>query len=482
MEERTTRISEAAAERSLPPFGIKDKIGYALGDFGCNMSFSLVTAFMYIFYTQYIGLSSTIWSAIIIVVKVWDAVNDPIMGGLMDAKKPKKGGKFKPWIKLGSYGLIIGGALVFLPIPNAPTAVKVIVCIVSYLLWDVSYTVVNVPYGAFNAAISADTGHRASLSVFRSIGGGLGGLVSMVLPALLFDENNVLLGGRLIWAGVIMGVIAFISFWLFLIMTTERVEIPVETYKFNFFKTVGNFFKNRAALAVSIASFLLLVFFMSTTTTNTLVYQIYFARAKMTTIVSIVSYAPLVILVPFASKIVKKFGKKLAAGVPLILSAAAAGVLLLIPMDRYAAWSAWVYIAGLAIIQFGGGMFQLVCWAMIADCIDYQHIKTGRRDEGSIYAIYSLFRKLAQGVGAALIPMCMAWVGYVETQGPNQTAQAAENMKDMSLYLVLLGSLAIAAVVLLFYNLGKKEVEDMNKKLGKLAELNLSEAVTAMKE
>jgi len=467
----------------MTPFGIKDKIGYALGDFGCNLSFSLISSFMYLFYTQYMGLTSKAWAAIIIVVKVWDAINDPIMGGVMDSIKIGNGGKFKPWIKIGSYGLILGGALVFLPIPNASTAVKVAICIITYLFWDVSYTLVNVPYGAFNAAISADTGERAQLSTFRSIGGGLGGLVIMILPVFLFDDADNLLGGRLIWAGAGLGVVAFFSFRLFLKLTTERVEVLRERQKFNYFKTIKGFLTNRPALALSLASFALLVFFMSTSVTNTLIFQIYFKNAKMTALASILSYVPLVISIPFVSYFVKRFGKKLAAGMPLLISVVTSVIMLLIPFDPAKVWSGWVYIAGLSLIQLGGGMFQLICWAMVADCIDYQHIKTGRRDEGSVYAFYSLFRKLAQGVGAAIVPIFMVWVGYQESLGPNQLDGVGEKMKDVSILLVLAGSAIMAFFTLVGYNLGKKQVAEINEKLGKLTtEIDINEALSSRQE
>ena len=117
---------EDTALNKTPKFGIKDKVGYAMGDFGCNMSFALISSYMVDFFTQYIGIGGLAWSIIIIFTKIWDGINDPIMGTIMDNVKIGKGkSKFKPWIRLGSIGLIISGALVFLPIPNAARAPKI---------------------------------------------------------------------------------------------------------------------------------------------------------------------------------------------------------------------------------------------------------------------------------------------------------------------------------------------------------------------
>src|SRR5574344_1047611 len=201
-------VSAEENTTQMPKFGWKDKIGYAMGDFGCNMSFSLIASFMADFYTQYIGITASVWAIIIILTKIWDGVNDPIMGGIMDSVKiGKSGSKFKPWMKIGMFGLIVAGALVFLPIPNAPMWLKITLCIVTYLAWDIFYTILNVPYGALNSAISSDTVERTQLSTWRSIGAGLGGLLCMLLPMLVYDDNNEIIGGRMIWIGLAMGVI-----------------------------------------------------------------------------------------------------------------------------------------------------------------------------------------------------------------------------------------------------------------------------------
>lgn len=202
MNRLTTAAPASKADR---PFGMRDKIGYALGDFGCQMSFALITAYLADFYTQYIGLTEATWAIIIIFLKIWDAVNDPIMGGIMDSRRISAKSKYKPWIRIGSFGLIVSGALAFLPIPHASYAMRVIVCVVTYLAWDIFYTLVNVPYGTLNSAISADPNERTQLSTYRSIGAGAGGLVTLLLPFFVY-ENNTLIGERFVWIGLITGV------------------------------------------------------------------------------------------------------------------------------------------------------------------------------------------------------------------------------------------------------------------------------------
>ena len=279
MNRLTTAAPASKADR---PFGMRDKIGYALGDFGCQMSFALITAYLADFYTQYIGLTEATWAIIIIFLKIWDAVNDPIMGGIMDSRRISAKSKYKPWIRIGSFGLIVSGALAFLPIPHASYAMRVIVCVVTYLAWDIFYTLVNVPYGTLNSAISADPNERTQLSTYRSIGAGAGGLVTLLLPFFVY-ENNTLIGERFVWIGLIMGAVAFVAYHFCLKMTTERFQVEQPAVTYHYFRTLKRILKNRPLLALCIASFALLVFYTSNVQTTKWVYQIYFQNTQLLT-------------------------------------------------------------------------------------------------------------------------------------------------------------------------------------------------------
>ena len=459
--------------KDVRPFGIRDKIGYALGDLGCNLSFSLISAFMLDFYTQYIGIPGAIWSVIIIVTKVWDGVNDPIMGGIMDSVRiGRSGSKFKPWMSIAAIGLTVTGALVFLPVPNAALWLKVTLCIVTYLLWDICYTLMNVPYGSLSAAITADPLERTSLSTWRSIGAAIGGGISMLLPLLLYDDNQNLNGDILIWVALAMGAVALVVYILCIKMTTERVVVPPERReKINYLKTLKGFITNRPLLALCLASFASIVFFMSSTQTAKWLFQIHFHNTDMITVATIISYLPMVFFIPFTSKLVAKFGKKYSVGMPFALSIVAAVVMLCIPIPGNQTGMI-IYIVGLMLIQTGGGMFNLITWAMVNDCIDYQQLKTGMREEGSVYAMYSLFRKIAQGVSLSLPLLCMQAVGYNPQADPigNQDPGVPEAMVKMSIGLMLIGAVIMFVSFMLIYNLGKKEVADMQAKLNKTDE------------
>ena len=145
------------------PFGWRDKLGYAAGDFGCNMSCAIITSYMMLFYVNVIGINPLHYATIVAIIKIFDAFDDPVIGALVDAGHPGKRGKFHPWILGSAIPLVFVGALVFLNIPSAPYWVRIAVCVVTYIAWDIAYTAMNIPYGPMASVITADPVQRTQL-------------------------------------------------------------------------------------------------------------------------------------------------------------------------------------------------------------------------------------------------------------------------------------------------------------------------------
>ena len=199
-------------EKKLRPFSIRDSIAYAAGDLGCNMSFALKGT-MALFWTQVMGMG--LWySLLLVIVQVWDAINDPLIGSIIDADKHKyKRNKFLTYIWAGSIGLIVGGACCFIPVPQAHPIAKAIIFVAGYVIWDAFYTVANVPYGSLLSLISKEPADRASLSAWRSIGSMVGNMLPMViLPFLIYNPDKTLNGPMVFVAALVMGVLGFICF------------------------------------------------------------------------------------------------------------------------------------------------------------------------------------------------------------------------------------------------------------------------------
>ncbi len=451
-------------------FGIRDSVAYAAGDLGCNMSFALKST-MSIFWTQFMGMD--LWYALLlIVVQVWDAINDPLIGSIIDADKRKyKRNKFLTYIWFGSIGLIIGGACCFLPFPNAPVWAKAIIFIAGYVVWDAFYTVANVPYGSLLSLISNDVKDRASLSAWRSVGSIFGNMLPMViLPFIIYDDNDNLIGERVFIAALIMGALGFICFQ-FMIKNTEirvdtEVELKEDAPKFNVFKAFGNFVKNRAAVGATVAAMGMFIGMQGAATAVTVIFQSYYNNVKISGIVQLFAMIPIVLFTPLARPMVARFGKKELATFGSIVSIVA-GLGLFVVIPNNTGLDLIIYILCQLIFSLGLGIYSTVSWAMMGDAIDYNEWKTGTREEGTVYSLHSFFRKLAQGIGPSLVLIIMVALGYVGENEGNQLWEVAVNMRYVVAATYMFSAILQFIGLALIYNLDKKTLAQMNKELGR---------------
>ena len=452
------------------PFGMRDCLSYAAGDLGCNMSFALKST-MSIFWTQFMRMD--LWYALLlIVVQVWDAINDPLIGSMVDADKRKyKKNKFLAYIWVGSIGLIVGGACCFLPFPKAPTWAKALIFIFGYVVWDAFYTVANVPYGSLLGLISKDVKDRAALSAWRSVGSIFGNMLPMVLlPFIIYDSDNNLIGERVFIAALIMGVLGFICFQFMIRNTEIRVDCDVtlneEKPKFNVFKAFGNFIKNRPAVGATLAAMGMFIGMQGAATAVTVIFQSYFKNVKISGIVQLFAMIPIVCFTPLAKKMVARFGKKELATFGSICSVVAAAALFIVTPNN-TGLDLVLYIVSQLIYSLGLGIYSTVSWAMMGDAIDYNEWKTGNREEGTVYSLHSFFRKLAQGIGPSLILIVMVALGYVGADEGNQAWDVAIRMRYLVACTYLFSAVLQFIGLGLVYNLDKKTLEKMNAELGR---------------
>ena len=467
-------------ENGKRKFSILDSVAYAAGDLGCNMSFALKGT-MALFWTQFMGMEMW-YSLLLIVVQVWDAINDPLIGSIIDADRHQyKRNKFLQYIWFGSIGLIIGGACCFLPFDWAPVWAKAIIFIAGYVIWDAFYTIANVPYGSLLSLISKDPADRASLSAWRSIGSMVGNMLPMViLPFIIYEADKVTLNGwRVFLAALIMGGLGFLCFQFMIknteIRVEENVKLNEDQPKFNVFEAFKNFICNRPAVGATIAAMGMFIGMQGATTAVSVVFQTYYQNATISGIVQLFAMIPIVVFTPLARKMVTKYGKKELSVVGAIASIVGA-LLLFIITPNNTGLDLVLYVIAQLIYSLGLGIYSTVSWAMMGDAIDYNEWKTGKREEGVVYSLHSFFRKLAQGIGPAVALLIMGALGYVNND-VNEAGEAFINVKlfigtDVPVNLrVLVAVLFLVAAVMQFiglaliYNLDKKTLEKMNADL-----------------
>lgn len=454
-------------DRGFRKFGTRDKLAYAAGDFGCNMSFALKGT-MSLFWTQFMGIKETHMAMLLILVQVWDAINDPVIGAMVDADKHQyKRNKFLQYIWVGSVGLVVAGALCFIPWKSAPYAVKMILYVVGYVFWDAFYTIANVPYGSMLSLISDVPEDRAQLSTWRSVGSMLGNLLTAsLIPMLIFDAGNNLRGELLFAIALIMGVIGYFSFQFMIKNTEVRVqrETTLSEEKFNVGKAMSHFLRNRAALGATLAVVGMFIGMSGAQVVTTVVFQSYFHNAQISGALSMLSMVGIFLWVPFIGKATKKYGKKELIVMGNVIMVIAYVLMLVLPMSPDGKGIA-VYAACSLLASVGMGVGSCLSWSLMADAMDYEEWKFGVRNEGTTYALHSFFRKLAQGVGPALGLAIASSIGYVAVLGPNQNPGVPLKLRYMLALSYLVGAVFQLVSYAWVYNLDKKTMATITSEL-----------------
>ena len=449
--------------------GFKDKVGYALGDAAGLMTFALVGSFLQMFYTNVLYIDPKKITTLFLVARIWDAINDPMWGAFVDHRGGGKNGKFRPYLRWFSTPLALFGVLMFVKIPGLTETQYLIFAYITYIGYGMLYTVVNIPYGSMASVITTDEHERSSLSMFRSIGAGFGGLPGQILlPFFVYSTvaatgERVLDGKKLLIGVAVLGVISVIVYQLCYKMTTERVvSIPNKAKKVNVGKTVKSLFKNRPFLALCLASMLLIAVQQYTQTTYNYLFLNYFQKPQLYSLVTVFTYLPMALLLPVLQKIVRRFGKKEVCAIGMVLSFAANLVLWIIHTQSVVVFFVLCFLSGL-----GMTFFVLEIWALVTDVIDYQELLSGQRDEGTSYAFFSFTRKLGQTIAGVLGTGVLTMINY---EAKDVTAEAVQRLYTVSTALPAAMCLVMALSLGILYPLTKKKLEEMHSSNGLIEE------------
>jgi GPH family glycoside/pentoside/hexuronide:cation symporter len=260
------------------------------------------------------------------------------------------------------------------------------------------------------------------------------------------------------------------------------VAVNEDQPKFNVFKAMANFLKNRPAVGATLAAMGMFIGMQGANTAVSVTFQIYFKNAQISGLISMFSMIPIVIFTPLARKMVMKYGKKELSMVGSICYILGAAVLLLAPLgilpiaENNTGLDLAMYVVAQLIMALGLGIYSTVSWAMMGDAIDYNEWKTGTREEGTVYSLHSFFRKLAQGLGPAGALLIMGALGYVNNAVDPATGAAMIDVTLLSFEVatnlrILVAALFLVAAIMMFvglgliYNLDKKTLAKMTAEL-----------------
>lgn len=456
---------------NVRPFGMRDKVGYMFGDFANDFTFILASMFLMKFYTNVMGIAGAAVGTLFLVARIVDAFTDVTMGRIVDMMKPGKDGKFRPWLRRMCGPVALASFLMYQSgLAGASTTVKMVYMYVTYLLWgSVFYTSINIPYGSMASAITAEPDERTALSTFRGVGATLAGLViGVVVPLLVYDDENNMMGTRMTMIAGIFAVFAVIFYLICYKCTTERVKIEKDPNapKVTLGQTFGAVFKNRALLGIIGAAIFLLLSQLLIQSMNQYLYPDYFHDAKASALWTMLNTILSLAIAPFTVKISSKFGKKEAS----VVSVAATGVIFLVLYFLHLE-NAMVYTVISAVGFVGVGFFNMVIWANITDVIDYQEVVTHHREDGTVYAVYSFARKIGQALAGGLGGWVITAIGYDGTL-KTQSADVLNGIYTCATLLPAIFFFCVVFMLLVVYPLNKKKVEENVAELKKRHQQN----------
>ncbi|HEX7352779.1 glycoside-pentoside-hexuronide (GPH):cation symporter [Brachybacterium sp.] len=454
--------SGAPQQTANRPFGFRDKIGYMFGDWGNDFTFILQSTFFMIFYTNVMGISAAHVGTLLFVARLLDAFTDVGAGRLIDVLKPGRSGRFKPWLLRIMIPVTVAAFLMFSPfLRDGIYGAKLAWMVVTYMLWgSVFYTLINIPYGSMASVISNDPGHRASLSVFRSLGGTLANLaISVLLPLIVFVQvsgQSEMSGSRMMWAALGCGILAVVCYLLCFVNVEERIDTPpkAKDERQGLGAALGSMITNRGLTGLIATALLMLVAFMMLGGMMPYMLNEYFNNGQLLSVVNFVGLAPTLLLVPVASKLAKTFGKKEVGAVGLTLGVFSGVLLFVIRTD-----SPYVFMVGYALLMLGVAALNILIWAFITDVIDLQEIRTGERNDATVYGMYSWSRKLGQAIAGGLTGWALGWIGYLPG-GVDQEQSVLEGIYTLGTLVPALLLLASLLALVFWYPLSKKRVDE----------------------
>ena len=448
---------------------LKEKIGYALGDTASNLFFQTFIFFLLYFYTDVFKIPPSAVASIFLIGRIWDAVNDPMMGAMADRTNTKMG-KFRPYLLYTALPFGILGFIMFIT-PDFSTHGKVIYAFITYNCMMMIYTVINVPYSALMGVISPNSQERTVVSTFRFVAAFVGQFIVQFAVLRLvgvFGKGNETKGWQ--WAMAVMAGLSVILWLITFASTKERVK-PIKEQKNPLKKDLSDLFKNIPWVLIGSATVFQLLFNVIRGG-SILYYFKYFVQdqqvsllgktysfsyqALTSTFLLVGTFVTIVgaLTTNFFSRFIRK--SKCYYGFMGIAAVSTAIFFVLKPQDIVLMFVFQI------LASFAAGPVSVLQWSIYTDTADYSEWKTGRRATALIMAA-SLF---ALKLGIALAGSIQAWIlsfyGYMPDVP--QSAESLTGIKMlMSVFPAIAGFVAIALMV--FYPINNAMMVKIEKDL-----------------
>ena len=449
-------------EKSVRPFGVKDQLGYVFGDMAGSFVNLFVDAYFLTFCTYILGISPGWMAGLFLAARLWDAINDPIMGSFPDRWLiGKSGDKFKPWEKLFMIPLALSGVLCFTKVPFEGIALHAWVAF-SYVLYGMCYTGTSMPFGAMASVVSTDPIDRSKLSRARSIGGTLVGFGALsIIPVVCFDKESNILPERFTMVAVVFGILCVVSYMLLCNLTVERVrQTTTEKEPFQYGKVLKAAFRNRPLIGVMIATVGSMLYITGYSQLKSYIYKEFYQDTSFMTLASLGSIPVMMVCFVMVPKIVAKFGKRTVILVMSTYNLLVSSFILFFQVKSPLAYTVLVLLA-----TIGQTAFTILIWALVTDCLDYSEWKMNFRADGSMYSLYTFSRKVGSTIASAGAASALAAIGYVAGAGAVQSASTINNIYYLVNAIPVITCILELIGIGIIFNLDKEKTAEMYAEL-----------------
>lgn len=428
-----------------------ESASYGLYFMGQNLFYILIYMYLNTYYTD-IGISAAAVAVIALVVKVWDAVNDPIFGALMDKVHFKKG-TFVPWLRISLVGIPVATIIMFAT-PNALSpAGKIAWAVIAYMLWDTAYTLCDVPIFGLVTTLTPNLGERTSLNAI----GRVCAMIAALLVTVVIPSFRQALGG---WTStvVLISVLGAITMLPICFAAKERVEVsPEEKEKDYSLKDMFSYLKTNRYLLLFYVSFIFYGALNVGSSWGLYIARYCFNNEAVQTYSGLFSLIPVIILGVFVPAMIKKVDKFKLYYIAIIVTLVFSVVKYFV---GYSSLTAYLVVCLLQSLPMG--IISVVMYMFTPDCVEYGHYKTGNRMPGITFATQTFFVKLQSALLTAFAAAMLAAIGFVEGEGAVQAEGFVHKMWSASCWLPVLGYV-IVLVILHFYKLNDHDVQLMAK-------------------
>lgn len=425
----------------------RQRIGFGISDYACNLAYLMVNTYLLIFYTDVAGIPAASASIMFLITKFVDAFTDYLVGSLVDRTNTKMG-RNRPWMLAGAPVLAIGMVLVFTT-PDFSVAGKIAWAYVTYIIFSFGYTLVNIPMGSILPTLSADATERTKIATTRTVFSNLGSLTSASMALWLIAKlgnGDQATGYRN--TNIVFGIMVIVIL-LICVASIREINLPPRTTeKSSIVKDFGCLIKNKPYMLMITYTFFFFLAYLGMFASIAYYFKYNVGNEMLTSVaVTLLTVIPI-----FSMLIAAKMNAKITKRNITIL-----GIAIQIA-GSVVAWiaggNAAIVLIGVGLLGFGMGFRANMYFSMLADVADYGEWQSGRNLAGTQMAVNGFSNKVSSACASAIVAGLLAWGAYDGTAAV-QSAKANTAISIAFIALPIVANIA-GIVVMWFYDLDEK--------------------------